>query len=69
MQYRHILFVYEKVHIQEELLADGDDSSRPKKNAFAVLMEAKCSKRVLPRRKVSSSGIWHQAMGFLTLTS
>ena len=57
MQYRHIVFVYEKVHVQEEVLADGDDSSRPKKDAFAVLMEAKSSKRVLPRRKVSSSGM------------
>ena len=57
MQYRHIAFVYEKVHVQEEVLADGDDSSRPKKDAFAVLMEAKSSKRVLPRRKVSSSGM------------
>ena len=26
MQYRHIVFVYEKVHVQEEVLADGDDS-------------------------------------------
>ena len=37
MQYRHIVFVFEKVHVQEEVLADGDDSSRPKKDAFAVL--------------------------------
>ena len=34
MQYRHIVFVYEKVHVQEEVFADGDDSSRPKKGAF-----------------------------------
>ena len=45
MQYRHIVFLYEKVHVQEEVLADGDDSSRPKKDAFAVLMEAKSSKQ------------------------
>ena len=32
MQYRHIVFVYEKVHVQEEVLADGDDSSKKKKN-------------------------------------
>ena len=57
MQYRHTVLIYEKVHVQEEVLADGDDSSRPKKDAFAVLMEAKSSKRVLPRRKVSSSGM------------
>ena len=47
MQYRHIVFVYEKVHVQEEVLADGDDSSRSKMDAFAVLMEAKSSKCVL----------------------
>ena len=48
MQYRHIVFVYEKVglHVQEEVLADGDDSSRPKKEAFAVLMEAKSVCRI-----------------------
>ena len=39
------------------MLADGDDSSRPKNDAFVVLMEAKSSKRVLPRRKVSCSGM------------
>ena len=37
MQYRHIVFVYEKVHVQEEVLADGDDSSKKKKSDLPTL--------------------------------
>ena len=42
MQYRHIVFVYEKVHVQEEVLADGDDSSRPKRMCICTICFCMC---------------------------